>query len=529
MKLRPDYQQPLYDRAREALKTRRSILVQLATGGGKTPVMAAMCESVYEKIRRAWIVPPRIELVNQASNHLLKWGVPHHRIHREHSESNAFRIHVVSKDTLIRRYDKIKNWPDLLIFDEAHLFLDRQLEIIEHVPASTKIIGFTATPERLDGRGLSVESGGPYETLIEGPSIPWLTENGYLARLRYYAPPLEGLDGLRRSGYEVDEEELEALLERKKIYGELVGHYEKHGRGKPALIFCRSVKSAYQTAERFRDKGFNFHCVEGTMSQKSLDALLAAHRDGEIDGLTTCDLVLYGVDIPRVEYGASIRPTLSRALYMQMIGRLLRPFPGKADAIWMDHVNMVLEHQDPEYPGVPLHYVPKITWNFHGVERRKRAKSGANIRLCQYTFMYCEKSSCAGCHLNTDAVPDARKPMVVVPAELEEIPHKPIPYTERDSAGKSEIDNAEAEAVLDYRTTMSAGAVGKLLAIAADTGREVMWVYHRLTDEGAHAVNWPLLHEIARQKGYKPGWPYMQSQLLKARAGLKNEYRRIMA
>jgi superfamily II DNA or RNA helicase len=416
--------------------------------------------------------------------------------------------------------------------------LDRQIEFAKWLPSSSKIVGFTATPERADGRGLSVQAGGIYEELIEGPPIPWMTEKGYLAPLRYFAPYLEGLDSLKFTGIDVDAEELEDLLERRKIYGQVVDHYREYGTGRQALIFCRSIKSADETAKKFRDAGFDFHNIDSTMDDEYRYELVSALNAGKIDGLTGVDIFTYGIDVPRVSYGATIRPTLSRALYMQGIGRIIRPFSDgeyvKRDALFFDHCNNILEHGvetkiNGKIEVVPLHYVPKITWNFHGVERRKREKSGANIRLCQYTFMYCEKSSCAGCHLNTDAVPDARKPMVVVPAELEEIPHKPIPYTERDSAGKSEIDNAEAEAVLDYRTTMSAGAVGKLLAIAADTGREVMWVYHRLTDEGAHAVNWPLLHEIARQKGYKPGWPYMQSQLLKARAGLKNEYRRIMA
>jgi superfamily II DNA or RNA helicase len=506
-----DYQQDIYARARAGIARNQSICIQLATGGGKTPVMAAMCESVLGKGKRAWIVVPRRELLAQASGHLRKWNVPHGIINADSQESRAFKIHVVSKDTLIRRYDRIKNWPDLMIFDEAHLYYDRQIEIISHLPESSKIIGMTATPERLDGRGLSEI----YGELITGPSIPWLTERGFLSPLRYFSPPLDGLADLHVRGTDYDEEELEALLQRRKVYGEVVGHYEKYGRGRPALGFCRSVKSAYQMAERFREKGFNFHTVEGRMSAGRLRDLLDAHRNGEIDGLTTCDLVLYGVDIPRVEYGFSIRPTLSRSVYMQMIGRVLRPHDGKESAIWMDHVNMVLEHQDDRFPGVPLHYVPEISWNFNGTEKRKRDKCTKNVVLCPHLdFMYCETPHCATCSNNPDkSVKDARRPMVIVPAELEEI--KPVPMAERPPEERREIQDRIGAVVLEYKRDMAPGPVGELLKIADALGRSPLWVYHQLTESSRLTINIPLLHEIARQKGYKPGWVWIQKQKLR--------------
>lgn len=72
-----DYQQELYDHTRTALFKNRSVLCQLATGGGKTPIMGAICDSVMHKKKRAWIVVNRSELLGQASKHLVKWGVPH--------------------------------------------------------------------------------------------------------------------------------------------------------------------------------------------------------------------------------------------------------------------------------------------------------------------------------------------------------------------------------------------------------------------------------------------------------------------
>lgn len=526
-----NYQEDLYLKARQSLSKNKSICIQSPTGSGKTPLFAAMCNSVVTKKKRAWIIVPRKELLQQASKHLLKWKVNHGIIAPGMNESNAFKVHVVSKDTLIRRYDKIKNYPDLLIFDESHLYLDRQLEIISHLPEYSKIIGFTATPERLDGRGLSEA----YDDLIEGPSIPWLTERGFLSELRYFSPPIEGLQNLHVRGTDYNEEELEELLQRKKIYGELVGHYQKYGKGKPALIFCRSVKSAYQTAERFQDKGFNFHCIEGKMSAGKRKNLIDALTNGDIDGLTNCEIATYGLDIPRVEYGASIRPTLSRALYMQMIGRILRPYNNeitgykKEDALFFDHVNLILEHQDENYPGVPLHYVPEITWNFHGTEKRKRKKDDKNIRLCPLLdFMYCDKPSCRGCQHNPDEqIPDQRKPMVIVPAELKEL-EKPIALKDRPEHEQREIQDKIALATIDYQNNMNPGAVGELIKIQEMLGYNILWIYNKLTNFDRYTINYPLLHEIARQKGYKSGWVYFITKKIKLQKQTKKEYQEVM-
>lgn len=521
--LRP-YQETLYSQARESLKNNRAVLLQLATGGGKTPVASAMMESVYGKNKRAWFITPRKNLVDQASEHLKKWGVPHGRIDALNQESRAFKIHVVSKETLQRRWDKIKEWADLIIIDEAHLNLDFQIELYSKAPLSTKFILYTATPERLDGRGLSVQGGGIADIMIEGPSIPELTRQGYLTPIRYFSPPLDGLSDLKYKGTEVDEEQFEELLQRKKIYGEVVGHYEKHGKGRPALGFCRSVKSAYQMAERFREKGHNFYCIEGTQSHKEIKQMLTALQNGTIDGLTTCDLVLYGVDIPRIEYGFSVRPTLSFALMMQMIGRLTRPFRDektgyeKQDALWFDHVNMLLEHG---VNGVPPHYLDHIDWNFHGTEKRKRDKTLKNVKLCPHLdFLYCQNPTCSTCEHNPDkSVKDARKPMIIVPAELEEV-KKPVALADRLPDDRREIEDNISEQVLKYKSEPDElpSIINELVKIADDCGYSPFWIYHQLVTENKHAVQVHILAAIQRAKNFKPGWIYFAKEKIKGRS-----------
>lgn len=558
MKALREYQQTIYIQLRELLKQHRCICVQLATGGGKTPLASAIVESVFNKDKRAWFITPRRELVGQASKHFRKWNVPHGIIDAKNQESRAYSIFVVSKETLSRRWDKIKNWPDLIIIDECHLNLDFQIELKKQAPEKTVIIGITATPERGDGRGLSVQAEGIYEKLIEGPSIPELTSQGYLSPLRYFSPPLEGLSDLKITRGEYDEEELEELLQRRKVYGDMVSHYERHGKGKSALIFCSSIKSSEHAAERFRDKGYKFYSISSETPDTRRTDLIKWINDGTIDGLCGCDIFIYGLDVPRVEYGASIRPTLSRAVYMQSIGRIIRPWVDevtgykKVEALFFDHVNNILEHQDDNYPGIPLHYVPNIHWNFEGREKRGKYKCLKcnnfdrenfyckhfkeslkvselktrckffvginNIRLCPHLdFMYCDKPACSGCSHNPDkSVTDARKDMVIIPADLEEL-KKPIPLADMDIEDRRTVEDKIGNAILEYKTNPGPNPVKILLEIADSCGYSVYWVYWRLTPDNQHTVNVPVLAEICRQRGYKPGWIHIASQKVKAR------------
>lgn len=507
------YQQELYTKAREALKQHRSICIQLHTGGGKTVIFTAMCESVYGKDKRAWIIVPRKQLLRQASNHLRKWKVPHGIIDAGNQESRAYKIHICSKSTLERRWDKIKNFPDLIVIDEAHVNYLFQQKLIEHIPRETKIIGYTATPSRLDMKGLSVKTGGIYEMLIEGPSIPWLTQRGYLVPIRYFAPPLEGLDKIKTNRFgEFDSETLEELLQRRKIYGDMVSTWEKWGKDRSTLIFCRSVKSAQHAAERFQDKGYSAVAIDGSMSDKEVNNIIDKHKRGEIQIICNCLLVTYGVDIERIEYIGDISPTESLPMYCQKIGRGLRPFTDlktgykKQDLIYMDHVNQLMIHQDEDYPGIPIHYLDHIKWNFDGEIQKKKDKKVIAPKLCVHLdWMYCDNPHCTTCDKNPDkAVKDARQPMVIIDTELKETP-KPVALRNMAIEDRREVEDKINNAVLEYRDTEDPGPIEKLLNIAEKHGYHYLWVYWKLVDKTRKTINVPLLHEICRIKSWKPG------------------------
>jgi len=502
MRLRK-YQKESIDSIRESLGTKRATMLMLPTGGGKTVVFSSITEMAANKNNRTWIVVPRNTLLKQASDHLRKHKISHGIINAKSNESLAYKVHIVSKDTLIRRYDKIRRWPDLLIFDEAHLYIDRQIEIASHLKKSSKIIGVTATPERLDGRGLSEL----YEDITYGSTIKELIDQGYLSNIRYFCPPIKGLEKVHRKGSDYNEEELHELLQKRQVYGSAIKHYKKYADGKPALVFCRSIKAAKETAQRFNDAGYKFENIDGQMNYKKQEMLIEALKKGEINGLTSCDLITYGLDVPRIECIIMLRPTLSRTIFFQMIGRGLRPWLGKQFCIVLDHVGNLQEHGHP---------LSDHIWQFYGTEKRKKKKDPnlAYQKLCDTCFMYYEGTKCPNCG-STKKI-KRKKNIETIDGNLIEAGN-PIALKDRPRNEIREFQEhisrqvAEFQREQDSTGKIAEGPIGELLKVALELGNNPMWVYWRLCKDDI-SVNVPLLSELARQTGYKTGWVWYKKK-----------------
>jgi superfamily II DNA or RNA helicase len=484
--------------------------MQLHTGGGKTRIFSAMTAAARKNKKVVWIVVPRNELLRQSSETLSFVGVPHGSISAKSEESLAFDVHVVSKDTLIRRLDKIRREPDFIIIDECHIALDRYIEIVGKFPKA-KILGVTATPSRLDGRGLSEL----YETLVSGPEIAELVSMGYLTPVDYYRPQIDGIEDIRRIGTEAHAGDLEALLDSRKIYGDIVSHYGDLAGGKSCLVFCRNIKMADTAAQKFCDAGFKFENIDGTMTYRRRKGLIDALSSGELHGLTSCELITYGLDVPRVECVSMLRPTMSRTLFCQMIGRGLRPWEGKQALTVLDHVGNYNEHGHPLAPH---------DWDFKGTEKAKRKKKDPELvaRLCmQNKGMYCDKPSCIGCEHNTKKVKS--RAWDIIETELQQVDAPTIKIDDRPLEQRKEIQDRIAKIIDEYsekptEIQISSGAVGDALKLAEMLGKQPLWVYY-LLNKNKHLINRTLLHEIARQKKYKPGWVWNKTEEMKRRTG----------
>ena len=277
------------------------------------------------------------------------------------------------------------------------------------------LLGLTATPERLDGKGLGIESGGVYEKLVLGPSVKSLIERGYLSQPRVFAPPINFDDSaLRTIAGDYDVKQMSEMLDQPQIIGDCVRHYSKICPNMPAIAFCSTIEHARHTAEQFCNAGFNFKCIDGTMSDFHRRNAIEGLGSGRYDGLTSCNIISEGTDIPVVGCAIFLRKTKSLSLYLQQAGRVLRPYSGKEYSIILDHVRNVENHGFPE---------DERDWSLEGRRKQKRDEDEIFIRTCPQCYA-CYKSSlraCPVCGFGAENAIKSQREIEFIDAELVEI------------------------------------------------------------------------------------------------------------
>jgi DNA repair protein RadD len=339
------YQAALVDQLRAAYRVGfRAPLLQLATGGGKTHIFTAIAASAHGRGKRVLVAAHRRELIRQASAKLTAAGVPHGIIAPGHPET-ADAVQVGSIQTLARRLDRLPAF-DLIVLDECHHAVAAQWTALLKAQAQARILGVTATPARLDGKGLGVGAGGIFDVLVEGPSIAELTRAGYLAPARYYVPERKiDTTNVPQVAGDYSAAGLEALMTgNSRITGDAIDSYRRHADHQAAIAFVCTVHHGEIVAAQFREAGYRAACVHGELAAAERDRLIAGLGNGDIEVLASCELISEGLDVPAVGAVVLLRPTASLGLHLQQIGRGLRPAPGKAHLFVLDHVGNVLEH-----------------------------------------------------------------------------------------------------------------------------------------------------------------------------------------
>lgn len=370
--LRP-YQQEAVAAIRQAYAQRhRSVLFVLSTGGGKTVVFSYITQQAAAR-GRVCVLVHRAELLRQASASLTAMGIGHGVIAAGRSMDLSQPVQVASVQTLARRLRHIPpDWFRLLVVDEAHHSnAGTWATVLSHC-ASAKVLGVTATPCRCDGRGL----GEWYQAMVLGPSPGWLTDQGYLAPARVLAPPGFQVQGLRRRMGDFDMTQAGELLQAGQAMGDCLSHYRQHLDGRTAIAFCCSVAHAEAVAQLFNRHGIAAASIDGTMDGHTREQLLADLGSGALKVLTSCSLIGEGVDVPSVSGCILLRPTQSLSLHLQMIGRCLRPAPGKTHAVVLDHVGNTLRNG---------HHLDERDWTLDGLSKRSR-EAAPSVKVCPKCF-----------------------------------------------------------------------------------------------------------------------------------------------
>jgi DNA repair protein RadD len=334
---------------------RRRPLLAMATGSGKTVLIAHVINRAVARGERVIFLAHRHELITQASARLLAAGVRDHAILKAGFPMHLMApVQVGSVQTIHVRAFRSRKIElgdfNLIVIDEAHHSRAATYQQIIDAYPNAIIIGLTATPCRGDGLGL----GNIFDDLIEGASVEALIRDGHLVGTKVYAPYRPDLRGVRvdRKKADYDEGQLASAMDRQQLVGDLVTHWLKHAAGRRTVVFATGVKHSVHIRNEFRSAGIAAEHIDGKTPQDERDDILRRLSAGEVSVVSNCQVLVEGWDQPAVSCLILARPTRQLGMFRQMVGRVLRPAPGKDHALILDHSGATFDHgfaEDPIY------------------------------------------------------------------------------------------------------------------------------------------------------------------------------------
>ena len=437
MKLRP-YQENLINKVRESYRRYRSPCIVSPCGSGKSVMIAEIVKSATLKKNRVLFLVHRQELFDQIEETLKWWG----------ADMEYVQLGMVQ--TIVRRLSKTLA-PKIIITDENHHAPAKSYrKIYDHFP-DAMLIGFTATPCRLNGGGL----GDVNDTLIIGPTVKELIAWGNLAPYKYYAPEIIDTSKLHIRAGEFKAEDVEELFQSKYIWGDVIKHYRKLADGSQAICYCSSIKQSMEMQKAFQEAGIRAEHIDGDTPKELRKEIISKFRTGEVTILTNVDLIGEGFDVPDCSTVILLRPTQSLGLFIQQSMRAMRYKPDKT-AIIIDHVGNVGRHGLPDQ---------EREWTLSPDKGANKPKEEAPVKQCPQCFMTVY-SNVAKCECGYD-FRKAEEEKKQIEAELQEI--------------------KEAEArkiVIDTRSIDDLKTVADLYSYAKTHQYKPGWAYHQAKVRG---------------------------------------------
>jgi superfamily II DNA or RNA helicase len=482
----------------------RHLMLQLPTGGGKTIIFTAIAHEFIVKAQSILVIAHREELIVQAAEKLeAVTNMPVGIIKAGYKQDESCLIQVASIQTLIRRQLPPA---ELVIFDEAHHCHSRTYaKVFQHyAERDSYILGCTATPIRTDGRGLRYLYSGTkgFEQLIIGSTVKELIDRKYLAPFRLYSPAQiieASTASIKTTGGDYNQKQLADFVEKKLIIGDVIETWKKHAAGKRTVLFAVSVKHSLELARAFRSQGIAAAHLDGDTKPESRKKILARFAAGKIEVLCQHSIVTEGIDIPLIEAIQFARPTKSLTVWFQAIGRALRPAPGKANAIIIDHTDTHLNLPWPD---------DNIDWSLDP-QSLQSSNWAISCPECRHIFRPIKEersrclATCPACNVKfTFEAKKTKKGFV----RLQVVQVLPANFSEFSQ----EFDSEKIE------------IVKQIILEQQERGYQKGWVVYQLLDLPELNLSLGDWREIARLLGYRAGWAWyklneMQTRCLSAK------------
>ena len=381
-----DYQQKYVNRIRESFQQGKKRLLCVApTGAGKTIIFSFIACNSAEKGNRSLVITDRIEILTQTGNAFESFGVEPYLITAKQKELPAPKQAFVGMSQTLRNRMKKENWRqwlkneiDIIIIDEAHVQEFDWIFELKNEIKNKYILGFTATAGR---QGSMTQMGNLYTGgIIEVETTKSLIDKGYLCpavELSASGGQTNNV-GVNSATGDFKTNELFAQFDKTKLYAGVVENWTKYVQNKKTIVYCVNKTHAIKTAIEFEKHGIKVkYLVSKTSPPKPLsenssdvenskfylkqkdfelygdtnerlsgcrDEILKGFRSGNFDVLINVDILTKGFDCPEVDAIVVNRATLSKMLWVQMIGRGARTSAGKSEFFILDFGENIERH-----------------------------------------------------------------------------------------------------------------------------------------------------------------------------------------
>lgn len=343
MELRGYQKQMIAEIENAFLIGKNSVLAVAPTGSGKTVIFSQIVKDAIAQNLTCMVVVHRPStLIGQAVDKLKGLGVSPSLICAGSAVEPDQSVYIASLQTLSNR--QIPQ-VDLVIFDEAHTtsFYKASDRIFAELP-NAKFLGFTATPWRLKKTESLADR---FDHVVRSPGYQHMIMKGYLVAPRYFA--YRGNDRLDLSGVKTAMGEytvkgLDVVCNTPRMVQRTVEEFKRICGDRPSICFAVSVAHAESLCEAFKGDGFPAEVITGKTPLDERLQIFERFESGETQVLISVEVLTEGYDSPKASCVIMARPTLSKGLYVQMVGRGLRPWEGKTDCIIIDIADNALTH-----------------------------------------------------------------------------------------------------------------------------------------------------------------------------------------
>jgi DNA repair protein RadD len=358
---------------------------------------------VLLKEKKALMVVRGKSLIHQTARRLKAEGVPCNIYQGNNTKEIGSNVTLASIDTLYSR--QIVPDFDLVVIDEVHLSFGQKYNWFLESAKKQKILGVTATP--FNDKGFRHVA----DQIIYPISIRELQAQGYLVAGRYFAVQNPDLSNVKLTAGEFNETQLAEEM-TKQLSGDCIREWSERAQGRPTIVFAVNIVHSLAIKFLYNSHGIQAEHIDAETPDSERLEIFERLKSGETKVICNVGVCTTGIDIPEVSCLQIMRPTMSKALWHQMLGRATRTFPGKKDFFVLDHSSNTMRHGMIEH---------EVMGNLDKIDVRKSKKATVaeklNLKTCEKCLAVFQEWPCPGC----GAVPEAKPIKIDTTKKLQEL------------------------------------------------------------------------------------------------------------